>query len=63
MPHSPRAPFQRPARLAFVIAAIFAFVMAALPHPSPIPGQPPDTILHMLTFATLGVLGGYDSGV
>lgn len=50
---------RRAARIAFVFAAIFAFVMAVLPHPPPIPGQPPDAFLHMLAFATLGVLGVY----
>jgi hypothetical protein len=53
----PDLPFQRAARIAFVLAAIFAFVMAALPHPPPIPGQPSDKLLHMLAFATLGALG------
>lgn len=47
----------RAARIAFVFAAILALVMASLPHPPPIPGQPSDKILHMLAFATLGVLG------
>ena len=49
-------PFQRAARIAFVVAAIFSFVMATLPHPPPIPGQPSDKLLHMLAFATLGTL-------
>lgn len=48
---------QRAARFAFIVAALLAFVMASLPHPPPIPGQPSDKLLHMLTFATLGVLG------
>lgn len=47
---------QRAARIAFLFAASFALVVAALPHPPQIPGQPPDKILHMLAFATLGVL-------
>ncbi|HEU4820548.1 MAG TPA: hypothetical protein VFS87_05255 [Qipengyuania sp.] len=54
MPHHPHPTFQRAARIAFVVAAIFSFVMAALPHPPPIPGQPSDKLLHMLAFATLG---------
>lgn len=49
---------QRTARIAFVISALFAFVMAALPHPPQLPGQPADKILHLLAFATLGVLAG-----
>jgi VanZ family protein len=50
---------QRAARIAFVISACFAFVMASVPHPPTIPGQPPDKILHMLTFAALGGLAAY----
>lgn len=50
---------QRAARIAFVIAACFSFVMAALPHPPPIPGEPSDKIMHMLAFATLGGLAAY----
>ena len=49
-------PVQRAARIAFLFAAVFALVMAALPHPPPIPGQPSDKLLHMLAFATLGGL-------
>ncbi len=48
---------ERSARIAFVVAAIFALVMASLPHPPRIPGEPPDKVLHMLAFATLGLLG------
>ena len=47
---------ERAARIAFVFAAGLSFVMAALPHPPQIPGQPPDKILHALAFATLGGL-------
>lgn len=50
---------QRAARIAFVFCACFAFVMAAVPHPPSIPGQPSDKIMHMLAFATLGALGAY----
>lgn len=51
------AAMQRAARIAFIVAATFAMVMASLPHPPPVPGQPSDKILHVLAFATLGVLG------
>lgn len=47
---------QRAARILFVICAILAFVMAALPHPPQLPGQPSDKIMHVLAFATLGGL-------
>lgn len=48
---------ERLARIAFFGAALFAFVMAVLPHPPMIPGNPPDKLQHMLAFATLGVVG------
>ena len=47
------------ARIAFVVTLCFSFVMAALPHPPPIPGQPSDKIMHVLAFATLGALAAY----
>lgn len=47
---------QRAARIAFFAAAVLALVMAVLPHPPRIPGDPPDKIQHMLAFATLGTL-------
>lgn len=47
---------ERLARIAFVFAAIFAMIMASLPRPPAIPGQPSDKILHVLAFGTLGVL-------
>lgn len=53
------APMQRAARIAFVFAACLSFVMAVLPHPPAIPGQPSDKIMHMLAFATLGALAAH----
>lgn len=50
---------QRFARIAFVLAACFTFVMALLPHPPQMPGQPSDKLMHMLAFATLGILGAH----
>ena len=44
-------------RLLFWAAATFAFVMAVVPHPPELPGEPSDKIQHMAAFATLGVLG------
>ena len=49
----------RAARIAFVFCACFAFVMAAVPHPPPVPGEPSDKVMHMLAFATLGALAAY----
>ena len=46
-------------RLLFWVAAIFAFVMAIVPHPPELPGAPSDKIQHMAAFATLGVLGAW----
>ena len=50
---------QRYSRIAFVAAAIFAFVMAVIPHPPPVPGHPNDVIQHFVTFAVLAILSGY----
>ncbi len=47
------------ARLLFWAAAIFAFVMAVLPHPPQLPGSPSDKLQHFAAFATLGVLGAW----
>lgn len=43
-------------RLAFWAAALFAFVMAVLPHPPQLPGAPTDKIQHILAFAVLTAL-------
>ena len=56
-----RAPADRDSRLflrlAFWAAAVVALVMALLPHPPEIPGNPSDKVQHMAAFATLGLLG------
>jgi len=46
-------------RLLFCAAAIFAFVMAILPHPPELPGDPSDKVQHVAAFATLGMLGAW----
>jgi len=46
-------------RAAFWAAAIFAFVMALVPRPPPVPGNPSDKLLHAIAFATLGLLGSF----
>ena len=43
-------------RLAFWGAALFAFVMAVLPHPPSIPGAPSDKVQHIAAFLLLGAL-------
>ena len=47
----------RTASLLFWAAALFALLMALLPHPPEVPGNPSDKVQHMLAFAVLGVLG------
>ena len=47
----------RAARATFWAAAIFSFVMAVIPHPPELPGQPNDKVEHMVAFATLAALG------
>jgi VanZ family protein len=49
----------RTARAVFWAAAIFAFVMAVLPHPPHIPGNPNDKLQHVTAFATLALLGSF----
>lgn len=44
-------------RLLFWAAVIFAFVMAVLPHPPAVPGQPNDKIQHIAAFTALSLLG------
>jgi len=46
-------------RLLFWAAAVFAFVMAVLPHPPQLPLHPSDKIQHIAAFATLGALGAW----
>lgn len=43
----------------FWAAALFAFVMAAIPHPPDIPGNPSDKLQHIAAFATLSLLGAW----
>lgn len=49
----------RTARAAFWGAAAFAFLMAVLPHPPEVPGNPNDKVQHIVAFATLSVLGSF----
>lgn len=46
-------------RLLFWAVTTFAFVMAVLPHPPELPGNPSDKLQHVAAFATLGVLGAW----
>ena len=46
-------------RLVFWIAAAIALVMALLPHPPQLPGEPSDKIQHIAAFLTLGALGSF----
>lgn len=49
----------RPLRLLFWAAATFAFVMAVIPHPPHIPGEPNDKLQHTIAFVTLALLGSW----
>jgi len=49
----------RTARGLFWAAALFAFVMAVLPHPPHIPGNPNDKLQHIAAFLTLALLGSF----
>jgi VanZ family protein len=46
-------------RAAFWAALCFAFVMAVLPHPPEVPGEPNDKVQHIIAFATLAALGSF----
>ena len=46
-------------RLLFWAAALFAFVMAVLPHPPEVPGNPSDKLQHIAAFVTLSLLGAW----
>ena len=41
----------------FYAAMVFAVVMATLPHPPRVPGDPVDKVQHIAAFATLALLG------
>ena len=47
------------ARAIFWAAAVFAFVMAVVPHPPEVPGEPNDKVQHVVAFATLALLGSF----
>jgi len=49
----------RTARLLFWAAFVFAFVMAVLPHPPEVPGEPNDKLQHIAAFATLALLSSF----
>jgi VanZ family protein len=44
-------------RLLFWAAVLFTFVMAVMPHPPRLPGEPNDKIQHIIAFVTLAGLG------
>ena len=54
--------FQAVLRPLFWAAALFALVMALLPHPPEVPGNPSDKVQHVVAFATLGILGSLAYG-
>ena len=46
-------------RTTFWAAAVFAFVMAVLPHPPQLPGAPSDKVQHIAAFLVLGALASF----
>lgn len=46
-------------RLVFWAAALFTLVMALLPHPPELPGEPSDKVQHIAAFATLSALASF----
>jgi VanZ family protein len=46
-------------QLLFWSALIFAFVMASLPHPPALPGDPSDKVQHILAFLVLSGLAAF----
>lgn len=43
-------------RLAFWLAALFALLMASLPHPPQLPGQPSDEVQHIIASVVVTLL-------
>ena len=43
-------------RFVFFGAVLFAVILASLPHPPEIPGQPSDKVQHIIAFAVLTLL-------
>ncbi|HEY6048733.1 MAG TPA: VanZ family protein [Sphingomicrobium sp.] len=54
-----RAVSAAPRRLLFWAATLFTFVMATLPHPPQLPGNPSDKVQHIAAFAVLGLLSAW----
>ena len=46
-------------RFTFWLAAAIALVMALVPHPPQLPGEPSDKIQHIAAFLLLGALGSF----
>lgn len=49
-------PIGRLLAILFWTALLFAFVMAVLPKPPRLPGEPSDKVQHVIAFATLALL-------
>lgn len=48
---------RRSTRALFWALALFALVMALIPHPPELPGDPSDKVQHAIAFATLAFVG------
>lgn len=56
MAHAPRRNYRPIGLIAFYAALTLACVMATLPHPPALPGDPVDKVQHVAAFATLALL-------
>jgi VanZ family protein len=45
--------------MTFWATVAFSFVMAVIPQPPEVPGEPNDKVQHMAAFATLALLGAF----
>jgi VanZ family protein len=52
-------PLERLFQFLFWAALVFAFVMASLPQPPALPGDPGDKLLHVLAFVVLAALAAF----
>lgn len=46
-------------RLLFGAAILFTLVMALLPHPPRLPGEPDDKVQHIIAFTVLAIIGRF----
>lgn len=54
-----KIPKQSVLRTVFWAACLFSFVMAVIPHPPTLPGEPSDKVQHIVAFLVLAALGHF----